>query len=104
MQTIPSPQGSAVNLASSLSRREPALPQPGTFPAVEVSQSPLKPRQINDQLNGDTIQPAPSRPELPLANGVQSHPNTVHSQDTVSAALPSKPVEVRVMLILAGNF
>ncbi|MCJ1461765.1 hypothetical protein MMC07_000364 [Pseudocyphellaria aurata] len=76
MQTIPSPEASVVNLPSSLPRREPASPPPSVSKPLDSSQSTRQQRRINDERNGDTVLPAPSRSSsLPVANGVQSNPD-----------------------------
>lgn len=86
MQTIPSPEASIVNLPSSSPRREPALPPPSVSKPPETSQSSREQRRINDERNGDTILPAPSRSStLPSPNGIQSNldqPQQLKKQST----------------------
>lgn len=100
MQTIPSPEASVVNLPSPLPRREPALPPSSVAKPPEISQSSRQQRRINDERNGDTILPAPSRSlSLPAANGVQSNqdqPQQLKKQST--APLESLP-EVRISVM-----
>ncbi|KAL9606619.1 MAG: hypothetical protein Q9179_000205 [Wetmoreana sp. 5 TL-2023] len=64
MQAIPSPDEEAMPLPSS-------PPQPVRSQTVAASPSPPEPRRTNGRVNGDAIQPAPTRlSSLPVANGI----------------------------------
>ena len=60
METIPSPPSSISNLPDSLSRQEAPLIQTASSQSTERPRSQER-RLLNDQVNGDTIQPAPTR-------------------------------------------
>ncbi len=89
MRTIPSPEASVVNLASSSPRQEPVPPVPRVSTSREASQHPSEKSKVNDQRNGDDALPPPSRSSsLPGTNGnIQAHENQ-------STAPPEKLPEV----------
>ncbi|MCJ1260817.1 hypothetical protein MMC22_000680 [Lobaria immixta] len=96
MQTIPSPEASIVNLPSSSPRREPALPPPSVSKPPETSQSSREQRRINDERNGDTILPAPSRSStLPSPNGIQSNQDQPQQLKKQSTAPLERLPEIR---------
>lgn len=76
METIPSPPSSLSNLAQSSPRPEAPLIQTASSQPTERPRSEER-RRLNDQVNGDTIQPAPARvSSLPgMANGTPSSTN-----------------------------
>lgn len=97
MQTIPSPEASTVNLPSPSPRREPALPPSSVSKPLEISQSSRQQRRINDERNGDTILPAPSRSSsLPSPNGILSNQDQPQQLKKQSTAPLEKPPEVRI--------
>ena len=109
METIPSPPSSLSNLPESLPRQEAPLIQTAS------SQSPERPRSqerrlLNDQINGDTIQPAPARvSSLPgMTNGTSSSANhdLATVQETQVAPPPGPPpgkmAEVSAFYNIAG--
>ncbi|KAL8709412.1 MAG: hypothetical protein Q9220_005795 [cf. Caloplaca sp. 1 TL-2023] len=74
MQTIPSPEDEAMPLPKSPPQREQIFAQPTRSQTAAVSPSPPEPRRTNGRLNGDTIQPAPTRSSsLPVSNGIQEN-------------------------------
>ena len=97
MQSIPSPEASTVNLPSLASRREPAVPKPVVKPAEPASRSPAEQRRTNDQVNGDTILPAPRRTSsLPRTNGAATNRELVQSEDIPPVPSAPKPEEVSI--------
>lgn len=95
MQEIPSPPGtSTVHLPPSTPSQDPPLPDNATPPPSQSPHSPAEQRRMNDQLNGDTISPAPRRTSsLPRTNGIQTDRDIVQ-QDIPPMPTPPKQVEV----------
>lgn len=95
MQMIPSPDASTVNLHSVSPRQEPPLPKTAVTAAPDTPQSPLKQRRIDEEVNGDTISPAPRRTSsLPRANGVATDRELGPLEDIPPVPPPPKPAEV----------
>ena len=88
METIPSPPATSTSdLQASTTRN--AAPPAGAAPTQSIDRPPSnqEQRRRNDQLNGDTIQPAPTRTSsLPMTNGVSTNRDLSTSQD--SQAVP----------------
>ena len=95
MQEIPSPpETSTVHLPQAAPSPEPALPVNTAVTRAQRSDSPAEQRRLNDQLNGDTISPAPRRTSsLPRTNGIQTD-RDLFPEDLPPMPTPSKPVEV----------
>lgn len=101
MQTIPSPQGSAVNLPP-----PPLPPPPQIDPTHPDSQrktgftdpeplSSAEPRRVEYLPNGDALQPPPVRSSsLPGANGIIPAPPSMHPDESQPAGLRKTPAEV----------
>ena len=97
MQAIPSPDASTVNLSSS-TRQEPPLPKPVIKPVEQVAGSPRERRRGNNEVNGDTISPAPTRTSsLPRTNGITTNNDLAQPQDIPLVPTPPKPVEVSMV-------
>lgn len=95
MQMIPSPDASTVNLPPASPRQEPPLPKTVVTAAQDTPRSPIEQRRINDEVNGDTISPAPRRSSsLPTANGVASNREIAQSEDIPPVPPPPRPAEV----------
>lgn len=94
METIPSPPSSLSNLAQSPPRPEAPLIQTASSQPTERPRSEER-RRLNDQVNGDTIQPAPARvSSLPgMANGTPSSTNRdlTTVQEAPAAPPPGPP-------------
>ena len=92
METIPSPPAtSSSDLQASATRN--AAPLAGATPTQSIDRPPSnqEQRRRNDQLNGDTIQPAPTRvSSLPMPNGVPTNRDLASSQNS-QAAPPAGP-------------
>ena len=94
METIPSPPSSSSNLPQSPPQPPPQpeapLIQPASSQSAERPQSQER-RPSNDQVNGDRIQPAPTRvSSLPgMTNGTSSSAN--RDLDTVQETQPAPP-------------
>ena len=92
METIPSPPAtSSSDLQASATRN--AAPPAGVTPTQSIDRPPSnqEQRRRNDQLNGDTIQPAPTRvSSLPMPNGVSTNRDQASLQDS-QAAPPAGP-------------
>lgn len=76
METIPSPPSSFSNLPQSPPRREAPLIQTAPSQSTERPRSNER-RLLNDQVNGDKIQPAPARiSSVPgMTNGISNSEN-----------------------------
>ena len=97
MQTIPSPNASTVNLPSLSPPQEPPLPKTVVSPPQEALHSPVEQRRTGDQVNGDTISPAPRRTSsLPRANGVATNHELIQSEDIPPIPSQPKPAEVSI--------
>ena len=94
METIPSPPSSSFNVSQSPPRHEEPLVQSAPLQSTGTSPSQER-RLVNDQVNGDTIQPAPARvSSLPgMTNGTSSSANRdlATVQETQAAPLPGPP-------------
>ena len=95
MQAIPSPpETSTVHLPPTTPSQEEALPEIVAAPRSQRPHSPIEQRRLNDQLNGDSISPAPRRTSsLPTTNGVQTE-RDVTQQDIPPMPTPPKLAEV----------
>ena len=96
MQTIPSPQGSAVNLPPPPLPSQPIPPQPTIRTTEPELQPPQEPQRDDYLPNGDTSRPTPVRSSsLPGANG--THPVAVptKSEENQSINPQGKSTEVR---------
>ena len=94
METIPSPPSSSSNIPQSPPQPEAPLVQPASSQSAERRQSQER-RPSNDQVNGDRIQPAPTRvSSLPgMTNGTSSSANRdlATVQETQLAPPPGPP-------------
>lgn len=94
MESIPSPPSSVSNLPRSPPRHEAPVNQTASSQATERPRSQER-RPQNDQVNGDTIQPAPTRvSSLPgMTNGASSSANRdlATVQETQAAPPPGPP-------------
>ena len=99
MQEIPSPpETSTVHLPPAAPSPEPALPVVSAVTRSQPSDSSAEQRRLNDQLNGDTISPAPRRTSsLPRTNGIQTDRDLVQ-EDIPPMPTPPKPVEVSMFV------
>ena len=99
MQEIPSPpETSIVHLPQAAPSPEPALPVVTAVTRSQLSDSPAEQRRLNDQLNGDTISPAPRRTSsLPRTNGIQTDGDLVQD-DIPPMPTPPKPAEVSILV------
>ena len=90
METIPSPPSSFSNLPQSPPQLEAPVIQPVSSQSIEKPQSQER-RLSNDQVNGDKIQPAPTRmSSLPgMTNGISSSAN--RDPATMQEAQPAPP-------------
>lgn len=95
MQAIPSPDNSTVNLPPVLPPQEP--PSSRSKKSQESSRPPTEQRRASDQVNGDTISPAPKRTtSLPRTNGVSTDRELSASEDIPPMPSPLKVIEVSV--------
>ena len=105
MQEIPSPpETSTVHLpvAAPAPAPEPALPVVTAVTRSQRPDSPAEQRRLNDQLNGDTISPAPRRTSsLPRTNGIQTDRDIVQ-ENIPPMPTPPKPVEVSMLVGVRG--
>ncbi|KAL8665526.1 MAG: hypothetical protein Q9202_002231 [Teloschistes flavicans] len=84
MQTIPSPDEEAMPMPKSPRQRESSSPQPIRSQTMATSPLPPEPRRTSGRVNGDTIQPAPTRSSsLPVPNGVPANSSQVEEQPPV---------------------
>ena len=94
MESIPSPPSSASNLPVSPPRNATQLIETDTTQSTERPPSQER-RRLNDQVNGDTIQPAPTRvSSLPgMTNGTSGPANRdlATVQETQAAPPPGPP-------------
>ena len=94
MESIPSPPSSASNLPMSPPQNATALIETETSQYTERPPSQER-RRLNDQVNGDTIQPAPTRvSSLPgMTNGTSGPANRdlATVQETQAAPPPGPP-------------
>jgi hypothetical protein len=99
MQTIPSPQGSTINLPP------PPMPlQHATAPTVLEPRLLQEPRREGHQPNGDTSPPPPVRsPSLSEANGTYPTATSTAPLEDQSAAPPGKLAEVRLRICLGSS-
>ena len=84
METIPSPPATSTSDLQASTTRSTAPPA-GVTPIQSIGRPPSNQdqRRRNDQLNGDTIQPAPTRTSsLPMTNGVSANRDLSSSQDS----------------------
>ena len=104
MQAIPSPDASTLNLPSVSPRQEPPMPQTNAVStSQEAPRSPTEQRRMNDQLNGDTISPAPKRTSsLPRTNGAPTNRELSVSDDVPPMPSLPKPAEVSMGLYLGS--
>ena len=104
MQEIPSPpETSTVHLPPAAPSPEPALPVITAVTRSQHPDSPAEQRRLNDQLNGDTISPAPRRTSsLPRTNGIQTDRDLVQ-EDVPPIPTPPKPVEVSMLISVRGH-
>lgn len=93
METIPSPPSSLSNLPQSSLRPDAPLIQTASSQSTEAPRSEER-RRLNDQVNGDTIQSAPTRvSSLPgMTNGTASSTNRdLNAVQEAQAAPPPGP-------------
>lgn len=91
MQTIPSPDEEAMPMPKSPPQRESSSPHPIRSQTMGASPSPPEPRRTSGRVNGDTIQPAPTRSSsLPYPNGVAASSSQVEEQPPVPPAPTSQ--------------
>ncbi|KAL8764663.1 MAG: hypothetical protein Q9194_006906 [Teloschistes cf. exilis] len=84
MQTIPSPDEEAMPMPKSPPHRESSSPHPIRSQTMAASPSPPEPRRTSGRVNGDTIQPAPTRSSsLPVPNGLPASSSQVEEQPPV---------------------
>lgn len=105
MQTIPSPQGSAVNLPP-----PPLPPQPSKKTTDPEPQPPQEPQRDGYLPNGDNARPPPMRSSsLPGANGTHPVAGPTKSEENQSTSAQGKPIEVHyhtrvfTFLLLTGT-
>ena len=95
MQAIPSPEASMTNLPSLPPPQLSSIPSSNVPKPTNGSRSPLEQRHIDDQLNGDTIEPAPLRSSTsPTTNGYQAHRDLAQLLEKQSETLSEEPQEV----------
>lgn len=100
MQTIPSPQESAVSLAPSPPLQVPPLPQPKIPPPTETPRTTREQQRANDQSNGTMDLPSTTgSPSLPATNGLQHPVDPASPQNKLSAAASDKPTVVRLSCV-----
>ncbi|KAL9576736.1 MAG: hypothetical protein Q9212_006857, partial [Teloschistes hypoglaucus] len=91
MQTIPSPDEESMPMPKSPPQRESSSPHPIRSQTVAASPSPPEPRRTSGRVNGDTIQPAPTRSSsLPYPNGIPVSGSQVEEQPPIPPPPPSQ--------------
>ncbi|KAL8691347.1 MAG: hypothetical protein Q9218_003415, partial [Villophora microphyllina] len=84
MQTIPSPDEEAMPMPKSPPQRESSSPQPIRSQTMAAAPSPPEPRRTSGRVNGDTVQPAPTRSSsLPVPNGVPADASQLEEEPSV---------------------
>ncbi|KAI4208542.1 MAG: hypothetical protein LQ346_000052 [Caloplaca aetnensis] len=74
MQTIPSPDEETMPMPKSPPQREQENSQPRRSQTMPIPPSPPQQRRTNGRVNGDAIEPAPTRSStLPTVNGIQTN-------------------------------
>ena len=103
METIPSPPAtSSSDLPALPPRREATSPQAARSQSNERPPSNQDQRRRNDQLNGDTILPAPTRvSSLPMTNGVSTSRDLTSPQES-QVAPPAGPPPGKVAEVSTG--
>lgn len=81
MQTIPSPDEETMPMPKSPPQRETENAQPTRSQNVAVPPTPPQQRRTNGRVNGDAIEPAPTRSStLPVVNGIQTDTTPVDEE------------------------
>ena len=100
MQTIPSPEESAVSLAPSPPPQVPPLPQSKIPPPTETLRTTREQQRANEQPNGTMDLPSTTgSPSLPATNGLQHPVDPAPPQNQLSAAASEKPTVVCVSCV-----
>ena len=103
MEAIPSPPATSSSDSPALPPRHVASTQIAPLPSNERPPSNQEQQLRNDQLNGDTIMPAPSRvSSLLMTNGAPTTRDMTSSQEAALPAgpPPGKAVEVKLILLV----
>lgn len=99
MQAIPSPDASTMDLPS-LPKQGPPLPTTSVPVADRAPPSPPEPRRTHEQVNGDSISPAPRRTSsLPRTNGATNNRELGQTEDIPPVLPPPKLAEVSLRSI-----